>query len=174
MPFDVHDFAGAPAEDQAAGRHNRKVVAGWLFAICGMMLVMFVLGAATRLTGSGLSIMEWAPLRGVLPPWSDAEWQRLFALYQTIPQFQLRNVGMDLAGARYRPRSTARSTTSIASFRSPSNPRLKQEFEIRVVGGASRRLAVHLSSSIRAALAVLMYPLKIKRSEPGGGLSARS
>ena len=98
MPFDVHDFAGAPAEDQAAGRHNRKVVAGWLFAICGMMLVMFVLGAATRLTGSGLSIMEWAPLRGVLPPWSDAEWQRLFALYQTIPQFQLRNVGMDLAG----------------------------------------------------------------------------
>lgn len=98
MPFDVRDFPGAPPEERAASRHNRKAVAGWLFAICGMLLVMFGLGAATRLTGSGLSIMEWAPLSGTLPPLSEGEWQRLFALYQTIPQYSLRNAGMDLAG----------------------------------------------------------------------------
>lgn len=98
MPFDVRDFPGAPPEEWAASRQNRNAVAGWLFAICGMLLVMFGLGAATRLTGSGLSIMEWAPLSGTLPPWSEAEWQRLFALYQTIPQYSLRNAGMDLAG----------------------------------------------------------------------------
>jgi len=98
MPFDVRDFPGAPPEERAASRHNRRAVAGWLFAICGMMLVMFALGAATRLTGSGLSIMEWAPLSGTLPPLSEAEWQRLFGIYKTIPQYSLRNAGMDLAG----------------------------------------------------------------------------
>ena len=59
---------------------------------------MIVLGGVTRLTGSGLSIMEWAPLMGALPPMSDAEWQRLFALYQQIPQYDLVNVGFGLAG----------------------------------------------------------------------------
>jgi len=57
-----------------------------------------VLGGATRLTGSGLSIMEWAPFAGTLPPVSDAEWQRLFHLYQRIPQYALVNDGMDLGG----------------------------------------------------------------------------
>ena len=98
MPFDVRDFPGAPPEERAGSRHNRRTVALWLFAICGMLLVMFGLGAATRLTGSGLSIMEWAPLSGTLPPLSEGEWKRLFALYQTIPQYSLRNAGMDLAG----------------------------------------------------------------------------
>jgi len=98
MPFDVRDFPGAPPEERAGSRHNRRAVALWLFAICGMLLVMFGLGAATRLTGSGLSIMEWAPLSGTLPPLSEGEWKRLFALYQTIPQYSLRNAGMDLAG----------------------------------------------------------------------------
>lgn len=98
MPFDVRDFSGAPPDERAASRHNRQVVASWLLAICAMMLAMFALGAATRLTGSGLSIMEWAPLSGTIPPWTETEWRRLFALYQTIPQFHLRNPGMDLAG----------------------------------------------------------------------------
>ncbi|MEI6136846.1 MAG: COX15/CtaA family protein, partial [Chloroflexota bacterium] len=52
---------------------------------------LVALGGATRLTGSGLSIMEWAPLSGTLPPLSEAEWQRLFALYRTIPQYALVN-----------------------------------------------------------------------------------
>ena len=59
----------------------------WLFGVAGMVLVMIVLGGVTRLTGSGLSIMEWAPVSGALPPLSDAEWQRLYRLYQQIPQY---------------------------------------------------------------------------------------
>ena len=96
MPFDFDGKLGrleTPRE-----RLNRRMVAVWLFTICAMLLVMVVLGGATRLTGSGLSIMEWAPLSGALPPWSDAEWQRLYALYQQIPQYTLLHQGFGLAG----------------------------------------------------------------------------
>jgi heme a synthase len=98
MPFDVRDFPGAPPEDRAASQRNRLLVAIWLFGVAGMVLVMIVLGGVTRLTGSGLSIMEWAPFRGALPPMSNAEWQRLFELYQQIPQYTLLNEGIGLAG----------------------------------------------------------------------------
>ncbi len=98
MPFDVRDFPGAPPEDRAAGRQNRRLVALWLFAVAGMVAVMVILGGVTRLTGSGLSIMEWAPLGGALPPLSEAEWQRLYHLYQQIPQYKLVNEGFGLAG----------------------------------------------------------------------------
>ncbi|GAB5467698.1 MAG: COX15/CtaA family protein [Rhodospirillales bacterium] len=57
---------------------------------------MAVIGAITRLTESGLSIMEWAPISGSLPPLSLAEWERLFALYRTIPEYQQINAGMSL------------------------------------------------------------------------------
>ncbi len=69
-----------------------------MLGVCGMLIVMIGLGGATRLSGSGLSIMEWAPLMGSLPPWSETEWQRLFGLYKAIPQYALVNAGMDLAG----------------------------------------------------------------------------
>src|ERR1700710_304358 len=98
MPFDVHDFPDASRMDRAATRQSRRLVAIWLFVVAGMIMVMIVLGGATRLTGSGLSIMEWAPLMGTLPPFSDAEWQRLFALYQKIPQYTLVNQGFGLIG----------------------------------------------------------------------------
>ncbi len=98
MPFDVRDFPGAPPEDRAAGRRSRLLVSVWLFAVAGMVLVMIVLGGVTRLTGSGLSIMEWAPFRGALPPMSDAEWHRLYHLYQQIPQYALVNDGFGIAG----------------------------------------------------------------------------
>jgi heme a synthase len=98
MPFDVHDFPDASRADRAATRQGRRLVATWLFAVAAMIMVMIVLGGATRLTGSGLSIMEWAPLMGAFPPVSDAEWHRLFALYQKIPQYTLVNEGFGLAG----------------------------------------------------------------------------
>ena len=98
MPFDVRDFPGAPPEDRAAGRRSRQQVATWLFAVAFMVLVMIVLGGVTRLTGSGLSIMEWAPFAGTLPPMNDAEWQRLYHLYQQIPQYALVNDGLGLVG----------------------------------------------------------------------------
>src|SRR3984885_13868018 len=98
MPFDVRDFPGAPPEDRAAGRGNRRRVAAWLFVVAFMILVMIVLGGVTRLTGSGLSIMEWAPFAGTLPPMNDADWQRLYQLYQQVPQYALVNQGFGLAG----------------------------------------------------------------------------
>ena len=98
MPFDVHDFPAASRLDRASTRQSRRLVAIWLFTVAGMITVMIALGGATRLTGSGLSIMEWAPLMGALPPMSDAEWQRLFKLYQQIPQYNLINQGFGLAG----------------------------------------------------------------------------
>jgi heme a synthase len=101
MPFDVQDFPDASRMDRAATRQSRRLVAIWLFAVAAMIMVMIVLGGATRLTGSGLSIMEWAPLMGTLPPTSDSEWQRLFALYQKIPQYSLVNEGFGLAGFKH-------------------------------------------------------------------------
>ena len=99
MPFDLD----SPVQQFETRRdmQNRRWVAWWLFAVCAMLWVMIVLGGATRLTGSGLSIMEWAPLSGALPPWSDAEWKRLFALYQQIPQYALINHGFGLDGFKH-------------------------------------------------------------------------
>jgi len=71
----------------AAG--NRRAIAVWLVVCAGMILVMVVLGGVTRLTESGLSITEWQPIAGILPPLSEAAWQAEFAKYREIPQFQL-------------------------------------------------------------------------------------
>jgi len=57
---------------------------------------MVVLGGVTRLTGSGLSMVEWEPLMGVLPPLDQAEWEETFRLYQQYPEYLLKNYGMDL------------------------------------------------------------------------------
>ena len=59
----------------------------WLLICCGLVFAMVVLGGFTRLTGSGLSMADWRPLTGWLPPLSDAEWQRVFGLYQQTPEF---------------------------------------------------------------------------------------
>ncbi|MFI5011835.1 MAG: COX15/CtaA family protein [Hyphomicrobiales bacterium] len=70
----------------------------WLWAVAGLVIVMVVVGGATRLTGSGLSITEWRPLSGMLPPLSEADWSGEFARYRGSPQYQLLNAGMSLAG----------------------------------------------------------------------------
>ena len=95
MPFDDRTF---PSSEAAALRRNRHRVAAWLFAVSFMIWGMVMLGGATRLTGSGLSIMEWAPVSGVLPPLSAAEWERVFGLYRHIPQYQLLHPDMTMAG----------------------------------------------------------------------------
>lgn len=76
--------------------HNRAV-GFWLLACAGMIFVMVVIGGITRLSGSGLSIMEWKPLMGAIPPLSHAEWERVFALYREISQYKNVNHGMSLA-----------------------------------------------------------------------------
>jgi heme a synthase len=69
----------------------------WLMALAGLVVCMVVVGGATRLTHSGLSITEWRPVDGVIPPMSDADWQTLFGKYQQIPEYQQLNKGMSLA-----------------------------------------------------------------------------
>jgi len=73
-------------------------VAIWLFITAVLVVAMVVVGGATRLTGSGLSITEWRPVTGVIPPLSDAGWQAEFAKYRQIPQYRLLNESMGLAG----------------------------------------------------------------------------
>jgi len=68
----------------------------WLFAIAGLVLAMVTVGGATRLTDSGLSITEWQPLLGAIPPLSGADWQEAFTKYQQIPEYHLVNKGMSL------------------------------------------------------------------------------
>ena len=84
-------------EQASAAPPGRRAIGIWLAVCAAMVLAMAVIGAITRLTESGLSIMEWAPVSGVLPPLDQAEWERLFALYRTIPEYMEENAGMTLA-----------------------------------------------------------------------------
>jgi cytochrome c oxidase assembly protein subunit 15 len=68
----------------------------WLMTVAGLIFVMVLVGGVTRITESGLSIVEWQPVSGVLPPMSDAVWQAEFEKYKTIPQYRERNLGMSL------------------------------------------------------------------------------
>jgi cytochrome c oxidase assembly protein subunit 15 len=71
-------------------------VAIWLFAVAVLVFAMVILGGTTRLTNSGLSITQWKPIRGVLPPLSPADWASEFQNYQRIPQYRVLNNGMSL------------------------------------------------------------------------------
>ena len=74
-----------------------KPVAVWLFLCAGMVVAMMIIGAITRLTESGLSMVEWRPLIGAWPPTDAAEWQRVFDLYRQTSEYKLANAGMSLA-----------------------------------------------------------------------------
>ncbi|WP_213980923.1 COX15/CtaA family protein [Sphingomonas sp. dw_22] len=75
-----------------------RVLANWLFFVAALIVGMVVIGGITRLTESGLSITEWKPISGVIPPLGDAQWQAEFANYKRIPEYQQLNQGMTLAG----------------------------------------------------------------------------
>lgn len=76
--------------------HTLRSFERGLWVCLGMLFGMILLGGLTRLTGSGLSIVEWKPLTGVLPPLNLSDWQDLFAQYQASPQFKKINFDMDL------------------------------------------------------------------------------
>ena len=76
--------------------HRRRVVQLWLFCVAALMVVTLVVGGATRLTESGLSIVEWKPVTGVLPPLTESEWRAEFEKYKEIPQYRELNRGMGL------------------------------------------------------------------------------
>jgi heme a synthase len=81
---------------EPAMQASRKAVGIWLLAIALIILAMVTIGGLTRLTGSGLSITEWDPIMGVIPPLSHAQWAEAFDKYQKIPQYILENRGMTL------------------------------------------------------------------------------
>ncbi|SFQ41678.1 cytochrome c oxidase assembly protein subunit 15 [Roseivivax halotolerans] len=77
-------------------RGARAAVRLWLMLLFALVLAMIVVGGLTRLTDSGLSITEWAPVSGALPPMNAEAWQREFDAYRQIPEYRLQNVGMSL------------------------------------------------------------------------------
>ena len=83
-------------ETAKASRIDLRAVRLWLLATAAMIFLTLVVGGATRLTESGLSIVEWKPITGVLPPFSENGWQAEFAKYQTIPQYRELNRDMSL------------------------------------------------------------------------------
>jgi cytochrome c oxidase assembly protein subunit 15 len=84
-------FAGSPPAER-----DRTAVRRWLYLVAFLIVVMVVVGGATRLTQSGLSITEWKPIHGVIPPLNQAEWQEEFAKYQQIPEYKIVNPAMTL------------------------------------------------------------------------------
>jgi len=75
---------------------NNRKVATWLLACCALVFAMVVLGGVTRLTGSGLSMVDWRPVLGALPPMSDEAWQKTFEMYQQTPEFAKINAHMEV------------------------------------------------------------------------------
>ena len=81
-------------------KQNNRQLAIWLFVICGLVFCMIILGGATRLTESGLSMVNWKPIMGIVPPIGEEEWQATFEKYKAFPEYQKINKGrgMDLEG----------------------------------------------------------------------------
>jgi cytochrome c oxidase assembly protein subunit 15 len=75
---------------------RNRAIRLWLYAVAALIFAMVLVGGATRLTESGLSIVEWKPVTGTLPPMSETAWQAEFDKYKTIPQFRERNSAMTL------------------------------------------------------------------------------
>ena len=84
------------AAPSAADPRAARAVAAWLLACAALVFTMVVVGGVTRLTHSGLSIVEWQPIVGTLPPLNDVQWQETFAKYQQTPEYKLVNQGMTL------------------------------------------------------------------------------
>ncbi|MGR3501277.1 heme A synthase [Pseudaestuariivita sp.] len=77
--------------------YARRGIRLWLMSLFALVVVMIAVGGLTRLTDSGLSITEWAPVSGALPPMDAATWESEFEKYRAIPEYQLQNKGMSLA-----------------------------------------------------------------------------
>ncbi len=90
--------AGRPAPSSTTQNRRKKLasVRLWLFVMAGLIAVMVLVGGATRLTDSGLSITEWRPVTGAIPPLSEAAWLSEFEKYKTIPEYEEVNWGMSL------------------------------------------------------------------------------
>ena len=81
---------------QDSRRTSVRLVAIWLFVCAALVFVMVVVGGLTRLTHSGLSMVDWRPVTGWLPPLDEAAWEGAFEEYRKFPEYQKRNSGMSL------------------------------------------------------------------------------
>lgn len=88
----------APLSSPAAHHPRPAALARWLWAVALLVVIVVGVGGITRLTESGLSITEWRPVSGVLPPLNEADWVREFEKYKQIPEYREINLGMTLAG----------------------------------------------------------------------------
>ncbi len=97
------DSALAQPEVATAADTRPNAIATWLMSVAGLVFLMVVVGGITRLTESGLSITEWQPIRGAIPPLTDAQWQHAFDLYKQTPEFRQINgpAGMSLAEFKF-------------------------------------------------------------------------
>ena len=102
----IFEEVGADAKPEAAAqgglidgarRGSRGAIRIWLLVLFALVVLMIAVGGLTRLTDSGLSITEWRPVTGALPPLSDAAWEIEFEKYRQIPEYQLQNKGMSLS-----------------------------------------------------------------------------
>lgn len=82
----------------ATAERASRPIAIWLFSLCLLLALVVVVGGMTRLTDSGLSITEWKPVTGIIPPLTDADWRQEFLKYQQIPEYRLVNPDMTLDG----------------------------------------------------------------------------
>ncbi|MDP9424234.1 MAG: COX15/CtaA family protein [Pseudomonadota bacterium] len=97
------DSAFAQPSATIASRLRPLAIANWLLFVAGLVFLMVVVGGITRLTESGLSITEWQPIRGAIPPLTHDQWQHAFDLYQQTPEYREINgpAGMDLAAFKF-------------------------------------------------------------------------
>ncbi len=92
----IHSSAASMTVISARQVADNRAIRWWLLSIAVLIAVMVLVGGATRLTESGLSIVEWKPVTGTLPPLSEAQWIQAFEAYKTIPQYRELNAGMNL------------------------------------------------------------------------------
>ncbi|MEO0671194.1 MAG: COX15/CtaA family protein [Pseudomonadota bacterium] len=101
MATTIGNVEAFPSRTTRSAAAAGTAVRVWLAAVIGLVLGMIVVGGATRLTDSGLSITEWLPLLGAIPPLSDADWAAAFAKYKLIPEYTQVNAGMSLAEFKF-------------------------------------------------------------------------
>src|SRR5258707_9515854 len=92
----IHSSAASMPDISATQAPQNRAVRWWLVTVVLLIATMALVGGATRLTESGLSIVEWKPVTGTLPPFSQQQWAQAFDAYKTIPQYRELNAGMTL------------------------------------------------------------------------------
>src|SRR5712672_2747507 len=93
----IHSSAASMTDISTSQTSYHRAVRWWLVSIAALIAIMVLVGGATRLTEAGLSIIEWKPVTGTLPPFSQEQWTQAFEAYKTIPQYRELNAGMSLA-----------------------------------------------------------------------------